>query len=265
MTKINKVTYYVDETGDMVFFNKRGKPVNLQTKDVSKFFILGVLKIKDDIAEVESKFNNLRDDLLTDPCLRGTPSLFTKTAISFHAKDDCSAVRREVFKLLKNINVAAHAIVIRKEQRLNDAITLYKLTSRKTTFSEKEIYSELIQGIFKNLLHKVEKHDVIFAERGKTFTEQSLIEALEMAKVNLYNTHQIPVTSDVTPISSRPSKYIGLQIIDYYLWTLKKLYEDLDSSFFEILEDNFKIIMDVDDTKNHWPREWHTKGTRSLS
>jgi hypothetical protein len=258
MSDNNSVTYYVDETGDMTFFDKRGKPVNFMDGNVSKFFIIGVLKIKDDIADIEEKFNNLRQDLLQDPCLKGTPSLFKKTATAFHAKDDCAAVRREVFKLLKTVDVSVHAILIRKEQRLQDAKTLYQLKNKKTVFSEKDIYSELTKQIFKNLLHKSEKYDVIFSQRGKTFSSKSLTDALERAKVNFYNTHKIQVTSDVTPISSSPSKYIGLQIVDYYLWALKKLYEDGDISFFDILSDKFKIIMDIDDTRKKPYGEWYS-------
>jgi hypothetical protein len=38
-----KLTYYVDETGDTVFFGKRGKPIKFEEGHASRFFILGAL------------------------------------------------------------------------------------------------------------------------------------------------------------------------------------------------------------------------------
>lgn len=63
-----KIIYYVDETGDTTFFLK-GRPVNFAHDNlgVSKFFILGELKIKSDLAEVTAEFSKLKENLKKDP------------------------------------------------------------------------------------------------------------------------------------------------------------------------------------------------------
>jgi len=263
MISTTNKTYYVDETGDMTFFTKRGGPVIFDgnNKSVSRFFILGVLKIKEDLKPLEDKFEALRKELLQDPFLKRVPSL-KKTKVAFHAKDDCAIVRREVFKLLRGLDSSVHAIVLRKEDRLKESIALYQLKNKTTHFCEKEIYADLTKRIFKNLLPKEGKCDIVFSQRGKTFTTASLTEAIERAKINFFNSHHIEIKGDITPIHGTPSHYIGLQIIDYYLWALKKLYEDSESEFFEIVRDKFKFIIDLDDTRNKPYGEYYCQSNK---
>lgn len=254
--KNDKNLYHVDEAGDLTFFSK-GKPVNLNAGTASKFFIIGVLKIKSDVNEVHSKFEELRTELVNDPFIKKVPSI-GKTANFFHAKDDCTTVRREVFKLIKSFNFTFQAIVRRKEVILNNVIQQYQKTQIKTQISERDIYNEMIKRLFKNLLHK-EPSQIVFAERGKTFNNESLKDAIEKAKKNFYLTYNIKNDQQITIIKSQPSKHIGLQIADYYLWALQRLYEKEEIDFLELLIDDYKLIQDVDDKRDHGYGEWYNK------
>jgi len=49
------------------------------------------------------------------------------------------------------------------------------------------------------------------------------------------------------------------------LWALKKVYEDSDISFFEMMQNNFKNIMDIDDTTNKSYGEWYDGLKNKLS
>lgn len=253
--KQNIANFYVDESGDMTLFNKKGIPI-IDKEGVSKTFMLGVARITNNIEEINTKFENLRFDLLSDPCLKGIPSL-QKTSLYFHAKDDCAAVRREIFKLLQTINVRVTVIVKRKYRLLKEAQSLFEYMGEK--LSEKRVYSTLVSRLFKSLLHKNNENHIIFAKRGKTFNNLSLNESINKAVENCYKSWGIKNENNISIESSHPSNYIGLQIIDYFLWALHRLYEKNDGSFYSILQDKYSLIMDIDDTRNKPYGEWYTR------
>lgn len=62
-------SFYVDESGDLTFFVKN-KPANFDNATVSKYFMIGMVRIKSDIDEVSQAFDNLRAELLQDPFVK---------------------------------------------------------------------------------------------------------------------------------------------------------------------------------------------------
>lgn len=56
---------FLDEAGDSTFFGKGKTPI-VGTEGVSKCFILGMLKIKEDIAEVRKKVVTLQNEIMED-------------------------------------------------------------------------------------------------------------------------------------------------------------------------------------------------------
>ncbi|MBU2444697.1 MAG: hypothetical protein KJ666_03880 [Bacteroidetes bacterium] len=59
-------------------------------------------------------------------------------------------------------------------------------------------------------------------------------------------------------ISAYPHEVIGLQVIDYYLWAVQRLYEKKEDRFFKLLEKDYRLIMDLDDTRNKPYGEWYS-------
>lgn len=55
------------------------------------------------------------------------------------------------------------------------------------------------------------------------------------------------------------SEEIGLQVIDYYLWALQRLYEKNDDSFFNSLAPNYSLIIDLDDKRIRGSGQWYSK------
>jgi len=93
--------YFIDEAGDGVLFNKRGRVI-VGTEGNSRFFMLGLLHVEDP-ASLGAKLTVLRKEVLSDPYFAGIPSLQPerrKTALAFHAKDDLPEIRKMVFDLL---------------------------------------------------------------------------------------------------------------------------------------------------------------------
>ena len=112
--------YFVDEAGDPVLFDARGR-VLIGTAGCSRYFAVGLLDVADPIA-LGADLNKLRADLLADPYFKDVPSMQPderKTALYFHAKDDLPEVRREVFKLLQRHPVRFSAVVRDKQSVLD--------------------------------------------------------------------------------------------------------------------------------------------------
>lgn len=82
--------YFVDEAGDTTLFGRFGKEL-VGTDTVSRYFMVARLEVGD-AAALEVEMAALRAELLADPLLRSVPSMQKaagKTALFFHAKDDC--------------------------------------------------------------------------------------------------------------------------------------------------------------------------------
>ncbi|MDY0082359.1 MAG: hypothetical protein RBR74_04195 [Ignavibacteriaceae bacterium] len=55
-----------------------------------------------------------------------------------------------------------------------------------------------------------------------------------------------------------PTEVNGLQAIDYYLWALQGFYEKGETRFFDYVQSDFRLIMDLDDKRNKEYGEWYS-------
>lgn len=249
--------YFVDESGDLTLFNKNGTVI-VGNEGVSKMFMVGVAHLPDP-SYVHSELESLRNELLNDPYFRGVPSMqpsAQKTAICFHAKDDLPEVRREVFKLLSNLEVKVQ-VAIRQKAKLADAAkNLYRMGSK---LQQNAIYDDLVKRIFKNMLHKADGNTITFAHRGKSMRQEALGKAINRARMNFEKSrYGIKIASSTEISAANPSNSAGLQVIDYYLWALQRMYERGEDRFFSLLASDYRLIMDLDDTRNRPYGEWYS-------
>ena len=250
--------YYVDEAGDLVLFGRRGK-VLVGTPGCSSVFMIGVAHLPDPQHAAEA-MEKLRQSLLSDPYFKDVPSMSVnagKTALAFHAKDDLPEVRREVFKLLPSIGAKVQVALKRKDRLVTAAKVLYSTGKR---FHANDIYDDLVKRLFRNLLHKADENRVIFSRRGKSERTEAMQEAIAKAKRNFEGKYRIASNKPTRIESGYPSSAAGLQVIDYYLWALQRLYERGEDRFFELLSPSFRLIMDLDDTRNKPYGEWYSDG-----
>jgi len=238
--------YFVDEAGDITLFTKRKKPAHLGSNGISKYFMIGVAQIEEPEKTTE-QLEIIRQDLLNDPTLKNIPSM-AKTSIAFHACNDCQAVRREVFKFIETVDVSITIAIKDKRDLINYGIMSFGSGGNKIT--EKEIYSDLIKRLFKNLLHQAEANKIVFAERGTTFSNYSLKEAINIAKKRFETSQGIEIHDNHEIVKASTHKYAGLQITDYLLWALQRMYERKEDYYFNKVADKFSLIMDLDDTRN---------------
>jgi len=248
--------YFVDEAGDMTLFDKRGRVI-VGNAGVSKFFMLGVAHLSDpDAARV--KLEALRQDLLNDPYFKNVPSMqptASKTALAFHAKDDLPEVRREVFKILPQFNTRVQVIIRHKAVLATQAQTLYHYGNK---LRPQDIYNDLVMRLFRNLLHKADENRIVFAYRGKEARKEALAQAIQRAKHNFGARWGKFPDKPTKVISAFPSDHAGLQVIDYYLWAVQRIYEMGEERFFAAVADDYRLIMDLDDTRQKAYGEWYS-------
>ncbi len=89
---------YIDEAGDPTLFARR-RAVIVGADGCSRYFILGKLQV-DDPLDLTQKLATLHARLMAHPYFSGVPSfdpVRKKTALAFHAKDDLSQGRFQVW------------------------------------------------------------------------------------------------------------------------------------------------------------------------
>lgn len=249
--------YFVDEAGDLSLFNKRGQ-VLVGRHGVSRTFMVGVAHLPEPDL-VRRKLADLRQELASDPYFRNVPSMqpgAKKTAICFHAKDDLPEVRREVFRLLSSFGAKVQVSVRRKRDLAAQASLVFRLYGKK--LSKNEIYDDLTKRLFKNLLHKAAENRITFARRGKADRQQALEATIKRSKRNFERKWGKGIDRPTAVHSTVPSDSAGLQVIDYYLWALQRLYERGEDRFFKLLADQFRLVMDLDDQRHNSYGEWYS-------
>ncbi len=178
----------------------------------------------------------------------------------FHAKDDVPEVRREVFKLLVENPVKVQVVIRRKSVLAHLAKQTFSIMQIK--LSANDIYDDLVKRLFRNLLHKADSNIIYFSKRGKKNRTNALADAIEKAKLNFEKKYNKRSDKPVNIISSSPKDKIGLQIIDYYLWALQRMFERKEDRYFELLKDNYSLIIDLDDKRKTEYGEYYSSRNR---
>ena len=253
----NKMTrhFFVDEAGDMSLFDKKGR-ILVGRPGVSTYFMVGMADIPKP-EEAYKKLEKLRARLLGDPYFHGVPSMqesARKTALSFHAKDDLPEVRREVFTLLPSLGCRIQVVIRRKENLVEEARALFK--SRNTKLKPNDIYDDLVSRLFRNILHKADENKIVFARRGKSDRRNALEAAIKHAKWKFSEKCGVAYDKPTAITAGHPYEYIGLQVIDYYLWAVQRLFERGEDRFFMALHNDYRLIMDIDNRTNKEYGEW---------
>ncbi len=198
-------------------FNKRGR-VLIGQEGCSSYFILGVAHIINP-HDVRTKLDNLRRDILSNPYLKDIPSVHSKTRLSFHAKDDCPEVRKDVYELISSLDIKVYCI-IRRKMSILQTVKKQNLNNESWRYSQNEIYDACVKRVFKDRLHSAEENHVTFSRRGKSDRNKKLFIELSKATTNFEKTSGKIVSSSHKVASNYPSNEPCLQIIDYYLWAL---------------------------------------------
>ncbi len=248
---------FVDEAGDLTLFNKSGQ-ISVGSPGVSKYFMVGVAQIPDPNFTSEL-LGELRAELLSDSYLAGVPSMqpeARKTACAFHAKNDLPEVRRDVFARLRLCKAKVFVAIRRKAILATQAQAEFQATRRELTL--RSLYEDLVKRLFRNILHKADSNQIIFARHGKWVRREAMALAIQKAQRNFEAAYGVPSDKPTETRSASPHEHGGLQVVDYYLWALQRLYERGEDRFFNSIRSAYRLIMDLDDTTNHAYGEWYS-------
>ena len=241
--------YYVDEAGDGTLFDRKGRVIT-GTEGCSRFFILGLVDIPDPVS-LGRELEELRARLLADPYFKGVPSMRPdgrKTALAFHAKNGLPEVRREVFSLLLRHDSGFFAVVRRKASLL-EYVRGRNARDPDYRYNANELYDYLVRRLFRERLHKYDDYRVHFARRGKADRTAALRKALEAARRGFAEQHGVNTDASIEVIPCWPARCPGVQVADYFLWALQRLYERGEERFVELLWRAFRLVHDMDDTR----------------
>lgn len=251
--------YFVDEAGDPVLFNRRGKVV-VGTEGCSRFFIVGFLDAADPI-KLGVELDQLRRSLLSDPYFKKIPSMQPdkeKTALGFHAKDDVPEVRREVYRLLIGHKLRFCAEI---QDKLSKAhwVKNTNTTSPRYHYNQNSMYDGLVARLFKNHLHKDDAYEICFAKRGESDRTKALGKALQKARGNFRKKWGIDGNGIIEVTMSKPSKSAGLQAADYFLWALQRCYEKQEDRYIRYIWNQVCVVHDIDDQRTRKTGVYYTK------
>lgn len=257
-------TYFVDETGDGVIFDGRGRML-VGTGKVQDYFTLGMVECWR-MDELTSQLADLRTRLLADPYFKGVPSLqpkARKTALFFHAKDDVPEVRREVFQVLQEQAFSFYAVV-----RTMSAVALLvkNHNERDPTYRYRptELYDSAVRRLFDKKLHTRPAFEVIFASRGKART-QALREQLLKAQARSRKAAGTYPEAIIQVRAMPAHQSAGLQVADYCLWALQRLFTKGEDRFLSLIWPKVALIVDADDISEKAYGTYHTRKRPPLS
>ena len=251
--------YFVDEAGDGTLFNKR-KRVVVGREGCSRFFILGVLEVAEPKSLYEA-LETLRLNLRSDPYLAKVSSMQPerkKTALAFHAKNDCAEVRREVYRLLMEHEIKFFAVV-RDKQTIADKVRDHNQRKLSYRYHPNQLYDRCVSRLFKERLHKEDSYVIQFSRRGNRSRTEALQNAIEQARASLRRSWDIEATSPIEIMAATPQYSGGLQAVDYVLWALQRLYERGEDRYWEYVADKLSLVHDVDDTRENGYGAYYTK------
>lgn len=238
--------YFVDESGDPVFYDGSGKLI-LGQSGVSPLLILGFIRTTNP-QQIRLKLEILRKEILADSYLKGIPSI-SKTAEAFHAKDDVPEVREKVFKLLATLDYSAEIYVARKIENI-----FVKRHHRK----ENEFYDDLISKLFMNKLHVAAENKIYFAVRGNRKRQLPLEKAIDTAKSQFELQKHTTISTSISIQAQTPNGEPCLQVIDYINWSIQRAFLKKETRFLSVVEHKIKYLVDVYDAKNY-PNTFYSK------
>ncbi len=258
MTKAEPIHhYFVDEAGDLSFFDKQGRII-VGNDGVSLTFMVGVALIPDP-AFTDELLRELRNEIIADPYFKGVPSISAaagKTARYFHASKDPAEVRRDVFARLPQCKAKVFVAFRRKHVLAEEARRKFDRAGVKVTL--RSLYDDLVSRLFRDMLHKAELNRVVFAKHAKWGRREALALAIKKAKANFAARYGIESNKPTDIQSAEPDQHGGLQVIDYHLWAIQRMVERREDRFFELLRPAYRVIMDLDDKRNKEYGEWYS-------
>jgi len=237
--------FFVDESGDPTILARGGRDL-LSEGLVSKIFMVGYVEIADPKG-LNRKLIELRNELAADEYLKGIPSM-SSSIVAFHANKDCSEVREKVFRILREAQYQAFAVVARKDEHL---------FRKKFDLKPAKLYEYLVSKLFENRLHLYSSIDIYFASMGNTVREANMRMAIESAREAFKEKWGKENSNSVRIFVQEASQLPLLQVVDYTLWAINRVFERGDFRYYNFLKERISLVQDIFDAANY-PKTYYT-------
>jgi hypothetical protein len=244
--KSGQTYFFVDESGDPVFYDRRGNLIVGQS-GCSPVLILGF---------IETQFPNklrraildLQDEILHNPYFQDVPSLI-KTAVAFHAKDDLPEIRYLFFELLAELDFHAQFVVARKVER----VFRNSFAARETAF-----YDHLVSLLFESVLHRYRENVIYFAKRGSRDRQFPLSQAIHrgIRRFEEKSHQQIDTRFEVQ--AQTPGGEPCLSVADYMCWAVYRAFVRKQMRYYRVVEEKVSLLVDLYDT-DRYPNNWYNR------
>lgn len=234
-----KMFFYVDESGDPSILGRKGKDL-MKEGLVSKTFIVGYIEVADP-KPLTQALEELRMEIVADEYLSGIPSL-SSTLKGFHANKDCAEVKERVFRVLKSADIKCFAVVARKNE---------KMFRNKFDLEPSKLYHFLVSKLFENRLHLYKKIDIYFASMGNIVREKNMKSAISQA-IGAFNKKWGSTNNNEIRIFIQQSSQLPmLQVVDYLLWTINRVYERGDFRYYRFMKEKISLVQDIFDMEKY--------------
>lgn len=241
---------FLDESGDMTFFDKNGKN-SVGADGVSTVFMIGMVHIKSDLEKVRNDITRLTQQVVEDPYFAGIPSIqkrVGKGGFFFHAKDDIPEVRKIMYDYLRNeLMFSLEVIVARKIE------STFTWQHQK---NEALFYSDVLGHLLKSKLGQSGKLVLNIAERDKTTSNANLQTALDGAEERYRNNprNTRPLQKNVVFNVQKPTGEPLLAVVDYALWAVQRVFTRGEMRYYDVLRDKIPPIIDIYDRDKY--KDW---------
>lgn len=166
----------------------------------------------------------------------------------FHAKDHLPEVRREVFAMLARHEIRFYAVV-RDKQVILDKVIEHQKSKPTYKYHANQLYDRCVSRLFRDRLHKDDGYQIHFAKRGRSDRTEALQNALDAARRGFRQKWGVAATAPIEIKAGQPADVFCLQVVDYYLWAIQRLYERDEDRFLKLVWDQAGLVYDVDDIR----------------
>ncbi|OGY30951.1 MAG: hypothetical protein A3C02_01130 [Candidatus Andersenbacteria bacterium RIFCSPHIGHO2_02_FULL_45_11] len=245
-----KTTYYfVDESGDPIFYNRYGELIVGQG-GCSKILLVGFIRTTDP-RPIRQALSDLRYEIANDPYLRGIPSL--KSSVEyFHAKNDSPEVRERVFKKIVSLDFKAEFIVARK---------IESIFTKRHNRRENVFYDDLLAKLFENKLHTSAENKIYYAVRGNRIRQEPISSAIQTAILTFEKKWDTKINSTIEVQAQTMTGEPCLQLADYMNWAMQRTFLKGDMRYFNFVKDKISYVADVYDF-DRYPKNYY--GSKNL-
>src|SRR5262245_12611984 len=114
--KDGETNFFVDEFGDPVFYDKKGRLI-VGTEGCSLILGIGFVEMIK-VSEARRLIFDLQQSVLNDPYLNKIPSVAKHTSVALHAAKDAPEVRYLMYRLIAGLDFKAQFVVSCKSEKV---------------------------------------------------------------------------------------------------------------------------------------------------